>query len=149
MSTPYSDPMHEIEEYLRRRGVQPRPVPTRAGAGHEAMTHADWSPAIDIVETPEEYVVKAELTEVPKAAIRISANEGVLTLQGERRMEQQATGFRYHRVERPYGTFLRSFSLPDDVEVQNIRAEQREGMLYLHLPKHKEQHTRAVQIQVQ
>jgi HSP20 family protein len=149
MSTPYLDPMQEIEEYLKRRGLHSRPAPTRTPAGHEAMTHADWSPAIDIVETTEEYVVKAELTEVPKDAIRISANSGVLTLQGERRMEQQAPGFRYHRVERPYGTFQRSFSLPDDVEVPNIRAEQREGMLYLHLPKHKEQHARAVQIPVQ
>ena len=149
MTTPYVDPMHEIEDYLRRKGLQPRASHPRTPTGHETMTHADWSPAIDILETAEEYVVKAELTEVPKSEIRISANEGVLTLQGERRMEEQGAGFRYHRVERPYGTFLRSFALPDDVEVQNIRAEQRAGMLYLHLPKHKEQHTRAVQIQVQ
>ena len=78
----------------------------------------------------------------------VTASDGVLIIQGQRQLEQPE-GIKYHRVERGHGKFARSFNLPEDVQPNQIRAEQREGMLYLHLPKHHEQPPRAIQISVQ
>ena len=78
----------------------------------------------------------------------ISCSEGVLTIAGERKLEQPE-GLTYHRVERGHGTFARSFTLPEDVEAENIRAEYREGMLYLHWPKHKAPPSKSIHIKVQ
>ncbi len=71
-----------------------------------------------------------------------------MTIEGERKL-QPPKGLSYHRVERGHGTFARSFTLPEDVEAESIRAEQRDGMLYLHLPKHKEQPPKSINIKVQ
>lgn len=120
----------------------------RSPGSHEAMTRADWAPAIDIIETAEEFVVKAELTEVGRENIGISVNNGVLEIRGERTFDGDREGLRYHRAERPYGSFARSFALPENVEEDQIHAEYREGMLYLHLPKHREHPSRAIQIPV-
>jgi len=144
MNREYWDPMREIEAMLRGRGAAPAAA---RNPGHEAMTTADWVPAVDIAETAEGYVIKVELTEVRKEDVQVSANEGVLRIQGQRRIEE-VPGLKYHRLERGHGKFARSFNLPDDVEAAQIRADYRDGMLYLHLPKHKQQPARAVKITV-
>jgi HSP20 family protein len=112
------------------------------------MTTADWTPAVDIAETADEYLINVELTEVSKDYVKLSARDGVLTIEGQRLVEQPA-GLTYHRLERGHGTFARRFTLPEDVEPEGIRAEYREGMLYLHLPRHKEPESKAVHIKVQ
>jgi HSP20 family protein len=112
------------------------------------MTAADWTPAVDIAETADEYLINIELTEVNKDDVKISARDGVLTIEGQRRVEQPA-GLTYHRLERGHGTFARRFTLAEDVEAERIRAEHGEGMLYLHLPKHKEPPAKSIQIKVQ
>jgi HSP20 family protein len=134
-----------MEAMLRGRTAPVSASPTR---GHEAMTSADWSPAVDIAETANEYLINVELTEVAKNNMQISASDGVLIIEGHRKLEEPE-GLKYHRIERGHGKFARSFNLPDDVEAEGIRAEHREGMLYLHLPKHKEPPTRAIKIKVQ
>jgi HSP20 family protein len=116
--------------------------------GHETMTAADWTPAVDIAETADEYLINIELTEVNRDDVKISARDGVLTIEGQRRVEQPS-GLTYHRLERGHGTFARRFTLAEDVEVEGIRAEHREGMLYLHLPKHEEPPTKSIHIKVQ
>lgn len=136
--------LREMENMIRGRNA-PSANPSR---GHEAMTAADWSPAVDIAETKDEYLINVELTEIAKDNVNVSASDGVLTIQGQRQLEQPE-GIKYHRVERGHGKFARSFNLPDDVEPNQIRAEHREGMLYLHLPKHKEPPPRAIKIDVQ
>lgn len=144
MNGQYWDPLREMESMLRGRNAPS----ASSSRGHEAMTSADWSPAVDIAETKDEYLINVELTEIAKDNVNVSASDGVLIIQGQRLLEQPE-GIKYHRVERGHGKFARSFNLPDDVEPNQIRAEQREGMLYLHLPKHKEPPPRAIKIDVQ
>jgi HSP20 family protein len=139
------DPLRQLDAILR--GMD-RPGPARPAGGQEVMTTADWAPAVDIAETAEEYLINVELTEIGNKDITVSAKEGVLTIEGQRKLEQPE-GVTYHRVERGHGSFARSFTLPDDVEAERIRAEHREGMLYLHLPKHKEPPSKAIKIKVQ
>ena len=143
MSQKHRDPLREMEAMLR--GWSPTASPR---GEHETMTTADWTPAVDIAETADEYLINVELTEVSKADVKISARDGVLAIEGQRRVEQPA-GLTYHRLERGHGTFARRFTLPEDVEAERIRAEHREGMLYLHLPKHKEPPSKAFHIKVE
>ena len=144
MSSKHRDPLQEMEAMLR--GWSPPASALRGG--HETMTTADWTPAVDIAETADEYLINVELTEVSKADVKISARDGVLAIEGQRRVEQPA-GLTYHRLERGHGTFARRFTLPEDVEAERIHAEHREGMLYLHLPKHKEPPSKAIHIKVE
>ena len=97
------------------------------------MTRADWMPSVDISESKDEYLIKVEVPEVKREDIKIQVTNGMLSISGERRDEKKDK--KNHRVERYYGTFSRSFSLPDDVTEENIVAEQKDGMLYLHLKK--------------
>ncbi|WHZ28271.1 MAG: hypothetical protein OJF51_003069 [Nitrospira sp.] len=103
--------------------------------GKELMTVPDWYPAVDVLETDAEYYLKVELSEVNKRDVRVTIENGMLLLQGERKEEPTGTGWRIHRLERPYGRFLRSFTLPDSVEMARVKAEFKDGMLYIHLPK--------------
>jgi HSP20 family protein len=145
MNQKHWDPFRDMEAMLR--GWSPSNIASSRG-GHETMTASDWIPAVDIAETADEYLINVELTEVNKDDVKISARDGVLTIEGQRRVEQPA-GLTYHRLERGHGTFARRFTLPDDVEAERIRAEHREGMLYLHLPKHKELPSKSIHINVQ
>lgn len=113
---------------------------------HEGLLSADWSPSVDITEDDKEFLIKAELPEVKKKDISVDINHGVLTLSGERRSEKKDE--KEHRVERFYGSFSRSFSLPDDVDEEAIKAENKDGMLYLHLPKTEREAPRKVKVDV-
>jgi HSP20 family protein len=92
-------------------------------------------PTVDIEENVEEYVVKAELPGLKKEEVKITYNDGVLALQGERKQEKEEKGKKYHRIERTYGTFYRSFLIPEGVDEKKIFAEQKDGLLYIHMPK--------------
>lgn len=94
---------------------------------------SDWLPAVDITEDDQEYLIKAELPEVAKEDIKVQLDNGTLSFSGERRHEKKDD--KQHRIERVYGSFTRSFSLPANVDGNQISAEHRDGMLYLHLPK--------------
>jgi HSP20 family protein len=109
----------------------------------------DWAPAADVSETDAEYLIKAELPEVSKDDLNITVQEGILTLAGERRQEKRDDNEKVHRIERFHGTFSRRFTLPDDADEQGIRAESKEGVLVIHIPKHKVAHPLPRQIQVQ
>ena len=143
------NPFRELEEAL---DLYHRPLSRRPQreTGHEIMTTADWAPVVDIKETDDEYLIKAELPEVNKDDVKVSLNSGVLVIQGERTMEKEEGGKegKFHRIERAYGSFARSFSLPEDVKEENIQAEHKEGMLYVHLPKQKEPPAKAVEVKV-
>ena len=145
MSARHWDPFREMEALITGLG---RTAGQRSGGGHESMTSADWVPAVDIAEMADEYLIHIELPEVGKDSVKVSAHEGVLTIEGERKLEHRE-GLNFHRIERGHGTFARSFTLPEDVEAESIRAEHREGMLYLHLPKHREPPPKSIRIEVQ
>jgi len=128
-----------IAESLRSR---PRP-PAEGRAG------TDWAPAADVSETEGEYLIKADLPAVRKEDVSITVQDGVLTLSGERRQEKHAESEKLHRVERTYGSFARRFALPENADEQSIRAESRDGVILIHIPKHKVEQPQPRQIEIQ
>lgn len=114
----------------------------------ELLSNADWSPAVDVAETPEEFVLKAELPEVRKEDMKISVEGGVLRLSGERKQEKEDKTKRYHRIERFHGTFMRSFGLPDVVDETKVSAEFKDGLLTVRLPKSAPKKPSAVDVKI-
>ena len=106
------------------------------GNGEAAGTGlSSWTPAVDIHETDDGFVIKAELPGVSKDDISIDVHENTLTLRGQRKHEAEVKQDKYHRVERAYGTFQRSFVLPAMVDQDQVQATYKDGVLELHLPK--------------
>jgi len=142
------DPFRELEDMSDRLNrMFGRPV-ARPESGKEAITVADLIPAVDISETDAEYLIKAELPEVKKEDVKVTVQHGVLTIHGERKHEKEEKGKRYHRVERSYGSFTRSFTLPDEVDETKVRAEYKDGMLHLHLPKSEKAKPKAIDVKL-
>lgn len=141
------DPFRELEEMSDRLNrMVARPVTKTSGK--EALTVADWMPTVDISETDGEYVIKAELPEVKKDDVKVTLEDGILTIQGERRREKDEKTTKYHRVERSYGSFARSFSLPDQVDENGVKADYKDGMLNLRIPKSEKAKPRAIEVKV-
>lgn len=141
-------PSRELEEFNERfNRIFGRTI-ARAESGREAMTVADWAPTVDISEDDKEYLIKAEIPEVDKKDVKVMLQDGVLTIQGERKKETEEKDRRFHRVERSYGTFVRSFTLPEDAAEDSTRAEFKSGMLLVHLPKAQKAKPKAVEVQV-
>jgi HSP20 family protein len=108
--------------------------PPRPTSSSELATF-DWIPTVDVEENNEAYVIKADLPQVKREEVKISVQNGILTLSGERRQEREEKGRKFHRVERTYGSFYRSFQLPDNVDDAKIAATFTDGVLNLLLPK--------------
>ena len=146
---PFKEMEREMQDLTSRFGRMLSSSPSRGMGSREAVSVADWAPSVDISETDTEYLVKAEIPEVEKKDVKVTLQDGLLTLQGERRQEKEEKGKRFHRVERSYGTFLRTFELPDGVDEEKLRAEFKEGMLLVHLPKTEKAKTRAIEVRVE
>lgn len=114
----------------------------------QMLTKTEWVPAVDIQERSEEYVVKTELPEVEKKDVKVTVEENLLTIQGERRQEEEDKALKFHRVERSYGTFLRTFTLPEYVDAQKVTADFKDGVLTVHLPKTQRPRTKAIEVPV-
>jgi HSP20 family protein len=141
------DPFRELEEMSERLNrVFTRPA--MRTNGKEQLTVADWVPTVDISESEGEYVIKAELPEVKKEDVKVTVENGVLTIQGERRQEKEEKGTKFHRVERSYGSFLRSFTLPESVDEAGVKAEYKDGVLNLRLPKSEKVKPKAIDVKV-
>ncbi len=115
----------------------------------EAMTVSQWSPLVDISEDANEYLVKAELPELKKEEVKVSVENGELTISGERKSEKEEKGKKFHRIERSYGSFLRSFTLPESVSGDKVSAEFKDGMLMVHLPKDEKAKPKSIEVKVQ
>jgi HSP20 family protein len=146
------DPMREMEELSDRltRAFSGRPWMTRSpvAEGREALTVPDWAPMVDITETDNEYLIKAELPEVKREDVKVSVEDGVLTFAGERKQEKEEKGKKFHRVERFYGSFLRTFTVPDNVDEAKVKAEFKDGILNVHLPKTEMAKPKAIEVKV-
>src|ERR671936_1612800 len=129
------EPLREMEDFQNRLSTLfGRPL--RRPDGHrEEITLADWTPLADITEDEKEYLIKAELPEMKKEDVKVTVENGVLTISGERKFEKEEKKRKYHRVERGYGTFLRSFTLPDDADASKVKAEFKNGLLTVRVPK--------------
>ncbi|MCD6059766.1 MAG: Molecular chaperone (small heat shock protein) [Moraxellaceae bacterium] len=146
------NPFREMEEILDRY--------TRAMGGHsqlpatsgdrEALSRPDWMPAVDILERKDRYVLKVELPEVKKEDVKVAVDNGVLTISGERHMEvdDEDQGSQHRRVERLYGSFSRSFTLPEEADENGIDASYKDGMLTLSIPKIAKPEPRAIEVKV-
>lgn len=148
MNTPAKwNPFRDLDELGHRlAGLAPRSAGLPERGGREAMTVAEWAPAVDITEDEKEFLIKAELPEVKKEDVRVTVEDGVVTLRGERRFEKEEKSRRYHRVERSYGSFVRSFSLPDEVNPDKVSADFKDGVLAVHLPKEARPAPKAVDV---
>jgi HSP20 family protein len=143
------DPFREMEEVADRfsRLLQRRPDAAPA-TGQEEITTADWIPAVDVSETDGEYLVKAELPGMKKEDVKVSVMDGKLTLRGERRHQKEEKTEKLHRVERAYGSFMRSFTLPADVDDSKLAAEYSDGVLRIKLPKSAASKPKAKEIEI-
>jgi len=119
---------------------------TRDRSGHADL--ATWAPSVDIYETESELVIKADLPDVQDEDIDVRVENNMLTIRGERKFEKDVNEDDYLRVERAYGPFMRSFSLPNTVSSESIRAEYRNGVLTLHMAKREESKPKQVKISV-
>ncbi len=139
------EPFREMDELFK--GFTPffgrMPVTRPLEEGYEFM------PLADIVEREKEYLIKVDLPEVPKEEVKVFFEEGVLTIKGERKVEKEVKGEKVHRTERYFGTFERSFVLPEDVDPKLIRAESKDGVLMVHLPKAEVPKAKPLSISVQ
>lgn len=106
-----------------------------------------WMPVVDIEENDEAYLIHAELPGLRKEEIKVSIQGNSLTLSGERQQEQEAQGKTYHRLECAHGRFLRTISLPGDIDIGKVRAEYRNGILMVTLPKSARDKTREIAIE--
>jgi HSP20 family protein len=141
------DPFRELEEMSDRLNRMFARPATRTN-GKETMIVADWTPTVDISETDGEYQIKAEIPDVKKEDVKVTLEDGVLTIQGERKQEKEEYGKKYHRIERSYGSFVRSFSLPDVIDEEKVKADFKDGVLSLHLPKSEKAKPKAIEVKV-
>jgi HSP20 family protein len=118
-----------LNQIFKTRNGDPSELATREGDTF------DWSPAVDVAEDDKEFVITADLPEVNKEDIKITTTDGRLTISGERTREEKHEDKTWHRVERSYGKYSRSFRIPEEVEADNISAAYKDSVLTVHLPK--------------
>ena len=145
------NPWKEMEELQNRLGSvfgsgAGRSVPT--GSTDEKLTVSAWTPLVDIAEDEKEYSIKAEVPEITKEDLSVKVQEGVLTISGERKFEKEEKGKKYHRVERVYGNFTRSFSLPENADESKVNAEFKDGVLIVHVGKSERAKPKQVEVKI-
>ena len=145
------EPLREIEDmferYSRSLGA-PFFRPSDFARQSELLANGEWSPRVDISENDAAFQIKAEVPGVRKDDVKVTLENGVLTLQGERHQEHEEKGLRFHRVERSYGNFIRSFTLPNNVDAQQLKAHFHDGLLEVEIPKTPEAKSSTVTIPV-
>ncbi|HZW60229.1 MAG TPA: Hsp20/alpha crystallin family protein [Woeseiaceae bacterium] len=141
-------PLRDMDDFFADyRSLFNRP----AAAGNlPQMTDSElrWRPVADISENDKEFVVKAELPEVRREDVSVTVEDGVLKIEGTRKYEKESKDEKQHRTESFYGSFFRAFSLPDNVDDRAIRAECKDGILKVHLPKTENRQSGAKKIDV-
>ena len=143
------DPFKELDELQNRLSTMFGRAPLRKeGERQEAMRLVDWAPLVDIIEDEKEYRIKAELPEVKKEDVKVAVQDDVLTISGERTFEKEEKGKKYHRVERAYGSFARSFTLPEDADAGKVTAEFQQGILNVHIPKSEKARPKSIEVKV-
>jgi HSP20 family protein len=143
------DPFRELEDMQNRlSSMLVRRLPLLRDGGGDEFTVTEWSPAVDIAEDDKEYIIKAELPGMSKENIKVTVEGGVLSIAGERKAEKEEKTKKYHRIERNYGTFTRSFTLPDDASGEKVTAEFKDGVLKVHLPKEEKAKAKSLEVKI-
>ena len=124
--------------------------PNRIGSGQtHSLTVADWSPEVDISQDDQEYLLKADLPEMKKEDVKVTVEDGILCVSGERKSVRKDEKRKFHRIERSFGNFRRSFTLPEDTDSTKVTADFRDGVLKVHLPTTAIERSKATQVKVQ
>jgi HSP20 family protein len=118
------------------------------GSQEEDSSLGAWAPAVDIAERDDEYLVKVELPGVNKDDVKIMLESNILTIRGEKKQEKETKKENYHRIERSYGSFQRSFTLPTTVKSDKIDASYKDGILVVSLPKAEEAKPKQIEVKV-
>ncbi|WP_372986171.1 Hsp20/alpha crystallin family protein [Marinobacter sp.] len=144
------NPINEFEDlmnrYNRMFGL------TRAGGereGKDLFSRSDWAPAVDIKETDQAFTVEAELPGMSKDDVKVTVHDGILTIKGERRQEEETEDKKMHRIERFYGSFMRSFTLPENVDENSVKANFKDGLLTLTINKAEPKEPKAIEVNVE
>jgi len=116
--------------------------------GKDLFSRSDWAPAVDIKETDEAFSIEAELPGMSKEDVKVTVQDGVLSIQGERRQEEETGDRKHHRIERVYGSFIRRFTLPENVDENSIHASFKDGVLSLTLAKSEPAEPKAIEVSV-
>src|SRR5438132_10186956 len=141
------NPFRDLEDIQNRLSPWFGRIALRGG-GDESMTTSAWAPLVDITEDDKEYLIKVELPEIKKEDVKVTVENGTLTISGERKFEKEEKDKKYHRVERGYGSFVRTFALPEDADAGKVKAEFKHGMLEVHLPKNERAKPKQIEVHV-
>lgn len=144
------NPVSEFEDMMNRYNRMfglTRPNGEREGK--DLFSRSDWAPAVDIKETDQAFTIEAELPGMKKDDVKVTVQDGVLSIQGERKHEEESNDKKHHRIERVYGSFLRRFTLPENVDENSIRASFQDGVLALSLKKAEPREPKAIEVDVE
>ena len=146
------NPFRELDEVQNRLnkffGGFPA-FPVRFPKNGDTLKLPDWSPLVDITEDDHEYLFKVDLPEMKKDDVKVTMENGILYISGERKTEKEEKKQKFHRLERFFGTFERSFTVPEDADATKITAEFKDGVLKVHLPKTPAAKSKPVEVKVQ
>ena len=117
--------------------------------GGEGVQSVAWSPVVDIEETELNYLIRAELPGLSKEKVKVTVEDGVLTLSGERDLERKVEGKTFHHIERSHGTFTRSFTLPENAEAESVSANYKDGLLEIRVAKSEEALPKSIEVRVE
>jgi len=117
--------------------------------GGERVQSVAWSPVVDIEETELNYLIRAELPGLSKEKVKVTVEDGVLTLSGERDLERKVEGKTFHHIERSHGTFTRSFTLPENAEAESVSANYKDGLLEIRVAKSEEALPKSIEVRVE
>jgi HSP20 family protein len=135
------NPIHEMDELFHNR--------LASVLGGEGLQSVAWSPVVDIEESAEAYTIRAELPGLSKEKVKVTVENDVLTLSGERDLERRVETKTFHRVERSHGTFTRSFTLPEDVDAESVAANFKDGLLEIQIAKREEALPKSIEVRVE
>lgn len=142
------NPINELEDLMGRYN---RILGTSrtAGDSKDLFSRSDWAPAVDIKETDQAFTIEAELPGMDKKDVKVTVQDGVLSIEGERKHEEESQDKKLHRIERYYGSFMRRFTLPDNVDENSVKASFKDGLLTLTLQKAEPKEPKAIQVDVE
>ena len=142
------DPFRELEDVSNRLNRIFGQSLARSESGQNMLAVADWAPSVDISETDSAYLIKGEIPGVKKDDVKVTIQDGMLTIQGERRQEKEEKGKKFHRIECSYGSFARSFRVPSDADENSVKAEFKDGMLNVTLANSEKAKPKSINVSV-
>jgi HSP20 family protein len=146
------NPFREMDEVQNRLSAFFGGFPTfrfRLPGNGEGVKLPDWSPSVDITEDDHEYLFKADLPEMKKDDVKVTVEKGILSISGERKTETEEKKKKFHRIERAYGFFERTFTVPEDADIAKIAADFKDGVLKVHLPESPTAKPKPIEVKVQ